>query len=178
MSTDEGADGPPGGYEEVAEKLRTSSEQDRTTSEQAANSSEPSANNSDTSVNIDLLPVPSETRAKPGRFHREAVARQRSIRAKAERKRAETGRKPSDLLKYARKHAPSDGDERETRCAWIVRDDDAPLGEWWICKRCEVVLDSSAKVGAHRCRPKRAPRLAAARSAQQSGARSRWWSPW
>ena len=162
------ADEVPAGYEEAADNQRTTSDEVRTTSEQAANNPEPSPNIADQS----------ETRAKPGRKLREAAARQRAILAKAERKLAETARKPSDLLQYARKHAPREGDERETRCAWIVRDDDAPAGEWWICKRCEVVLDSSAKVGAHTCRPKRAPRRAAARSAQQTGARTRWrfWS--
>ena len=150
----------------------------RTTSKQAPNNTEQAANSPEPTANIDLVPSHSETIAKIEQYQYDAKARARQIKARAERKQAETDLKPSDLLKYARKNAPSDGEERETRCAWIVRDEDAPLGAWWICKRCAVVLDSSAKVGPHRCIPKRAPRRAAARSAQQSGARSRWrfWS--
>ena len=60
--------------------------------------------------------------------------------------------KPANLLAHAQKHAPGgDGSERETRCAWIVADKDAPHGEWWVAKCCGRVLDSSAKVGGHRC---------------------------
>jgi len=168
MSIDEVAGRHPEGYEDAADNQRTSSEQPRTTSEQAANNSDPSP----------TIAYQGETGAIPEQNQREAAAIQRAVRTRTARKQAETERKPLNLLQYARKHAPREGDERETRCAWIVRDDDAPAGEWWICKRCEVVLDSSAKVGAHTCRPKRAPRRAAARSAQQTGARTRWrfWS--
>ena len=62
--------------------------------------------------------------------------------------------KPADLLAHAQKNAPGgDGDERETRTSWVVRDEDAPLGEWWIAKCCGRVFDHSAKLGGHRCEP-------------------------
>ena len=160
---------PPSG-EQPANNQQTSPEQHRTSSEQAANSPEPTANNTEQG----------ETRAKLEQYQYEAKARARRVRARTERNQAETDRRPSDLLKYARKNAPSDGEERETRCAWIVRDKDAPCGEWWIAKCCGAVLDSSAKVGGHRCSPKlgritRArARRRAARSAQPSGG-ARWW---
>jgi len=163
---DEAADKSPPSGEQVANKHQTSPEQPRTSSEQAANSPEPPAN-------IDLVPTQSETRAKLEQYQYDAKARARRIKARAERKQAETDRRPSDLLKYARKNAPSDGEERETRCAWIVRDADAPCGEWWVAKCCGAVLDSSAKVGPHRCIRSQAPRRAA-RSAQPSGG-ARWW---
>ena len=172
MSRDEVADGLPEG----ANHLRTTGDDHRTTTEQPAMTTEQPANNPEPSPNIAEHRLvernQSETSAKTEPFYRDAAAILRDSRARAEREREEAERKPSNLLQYARKHAPSDGDERETRCAWIVRDEDAPAGEWWICKRCEVVLDSSAKVGAHSC-IRRAPRRAAARRAQPSGAR--WW---
>jgi len=62
--------------------------------------------------------------------------------------------KPADLLAHAQKHAPGgDGAERETRTSWIVADEDAPLGEWWIAKCCGRVFDHSAKLGGHSCEP-------------------------
>jgi len=62
--------------------------------------------------------------------------------------------KPADLLAHAQKHAPGvHGSERETRTSWVVRDEDAPLGEWWITKCCGRVFDHSAKLGGHRCEP-------------------------
>ena len=62
--------------------------------------------------------------------------------------------KPADLLAHAQKHAPGvHGGERETRTSWVVRDEDAPLGEWWIAKCCGRVFDHSAKLGGHRCTP-------------------------
>ena len=161
--------------EEVVPGERTTSEQHPNSSEPSPNNTESTANNSEPSPNIDLVPSQSETRAKPMQNHYDSRAVARAIRARTERNRAETDRKPSDLLKYARKNAPSEGDERETRCAWIVRDDDAPLGEWWIAKCCGAVLDSSAKVGGHRCTPRATRR---ARSAKPASSRSRWWQPW
>lgn len=60
--------------------------------------------------------------------------------------------KPADLLAHAQEHAPGgDGAERETRTSWIVADEEAPLGEWWITKCCGRVFDHSAKLGGHRC---------------------------
>ena len=62
--------------------------------------------------------------------------------------------KPADLLAHAQKHAPGgDGAEREARTSWIVADEDAPLGEWWIAKCCGRVFDHSAKLGGHSCEP-------------------------
>jgi len=62
--------------------------------------------------------------------------------------------KPADLLAHAQKNAPGgDGAERETRTSWVVRDEDAPLGEWWVSKCCGRVFDHSAKLGGHRCKP-------------------------
>ena len=62
--------------------------------------------------------------------------------------------RPADLLAHAQEHAPGvHGSERETRTSWVVRDEDAPLGEWWITKCCGRVFDHSAKLGGHRCEP-------------------------
>ena len=62
--------------------------------------------------------------------------------------------RPADLLAHAQEHAPGvHGSERETRTSWVVRDEDAPLGEWWITKCCGRVFDHSAKLGGHRCAP-------------------------
>ena len=68
--------------------------------------------------------------------------------------RHERMNKPADLLAHAQEHAPGgDGAERETRTSWIVADEEAPLGEWWIAKCCGRVFDHSAKLGGHRCTP-------------------------
>jgi len=68
--------------------------------------------------------------------------------------RNERMNKPADLLAHAQEHAPGgDGAERETRTSWIVADEDAPRGEWWIAKCCGRVFDHSAKLGGHRCAP-------------------------
>ena len=62
--------------------------------------------------------------------------------------------KPADLLAHAQKHAPGGrGSERETRTSWVVADEKAPLGEWWVAKCCGRVFDHSAKLGGHGCTP-------------------------
>ena len=167
---------PPSG-EQVANKWQTSGEQVRTNGDQVRTNGEQAANNPEPTTNN---PEQGQTRPEQGQTRpNEARTRPEQGQFKASL-RQEQDRKPSDLLKYARKHAPSDGDERETRCAWIVQDKDAPAGEWWIAKCCGAVLDSSAKVGGHRCRrslggaTRARARRRAARSAQPSGG-ARWW---
>jgi len=60
--------------------------------------------------------------------------------------------KPADLLAHAQERAPgATGSERETRTSWVITDEDAPLGEWWVTKCCGRVFDHSAKLGGHRC---------------------------
>ena len=62
--------------------------------------------------------------------------------------------KPADLLAHAQERAPgATGSERETRTSWVITDEDAPLGEWWVTKCCGRVFDHSAKLGGHRCAP-------------------------
>jgi len=83
--------------------------------------------------------------------------------------------KPADLLAHAQKHAPGvHGSERETRTSWVVRDEDAPLGEWWITKCCGRVFDHSAKLGGHSCEPglSRSERFTREMKARQRAART------
>ena len=81
--------------------------------------------------------------------------------------------KPADLLAHAQKHAPGvQGSERETRTSWVVKDEDAPLGEWWIAKCCGRVFDHSAKLGGHRCVPAEQRWQIAERSAREARARA------
>ncbi len=81
--------------------------------------------------------------------------------------------KPADLLAHAQEHAPGgDGAERETRTSWIVADEEAPRGEWWIAKCCGRVFDHSAKLGGHRCEPGLPAWQRFARDAEQKRARA------
>ena len=81
--------------------------------------------------------------------------------------------KPADLLAHAQEYAPGgDGAERETRTSWIVADEEAPRGEWWIAKCCGRVFDHSAKLGGHRCEPGLPAWQRFARDAEQKRARA------
>ena len=56
--------------------------------------------------------------------------------------------RPSDLLEYARKNAPTGVIEREHRRSWSVYDPE--LESWsYICKECGDVFESSAEFGGH-----------------------------
>jgi len=60
--------------------------------------------------------------------------------------------KPEDLLAHAQESAPgAAGSERETRTSWVVTDEEAPMGKWWVAKCCGRVFEHSAHLGGHRC---------------------------